>query len=194
MRSMNVSLTLVIAALALAASTAVARTPPPGWPSGKVEATPTPELEPGDVNGGAAAFTIGKDAVKLPLASGTIQTSEGISIVSLTFKDVKETTDNVAAGEGKLLRIGFAANAPGPALMITMFAAKTDKVLSIYRSTPPVAVPGVKSAGAGKCTITVTKLEAKLVEGTAVCPTGMVDFDDKPSPAVTAVTFKATAL
>jgi hypothetical protein len=188
------ALGLGMAVLALAGSVARAASPPPGWPTGKAAAEPAPELKPGDVNGGTAGFTLGKEAVKLPLATGTITKSEGLYVVDLTFKDVEATSDNVATHEGKILRLGFAASAPGPAMMITTLVARSEGVLSVLRSKPPVKVAGVKSTGEGKCTVTITKLGEKTVEGTASCPSGMVNLDDIASPAISNVTFKATAL
>lgn len=168
---------------------------PPGWPSaGEQTPEPEPELQPGEVKSGHAGFTLGKDVAKLPVASGTITKMEGIFVVDLTFKDVKETPTNVAQSGGKILRIGFATDGAGPAQMMSMFVAKSDTVLSVYRAKPPVAVAGVKAAAAGKCTITVTKIDEKNVEGTAECPSGMVDLDERPSPPIKKVSFQATAL
>ena len=197
MRSMTglLGLGMGMAVLAATGSVAFAVPPPADWPSGEKETPePEPELKPGDVNGGQASFTLGKTAVKLPVAEGTIALAEKLYIVDLTFKDLKETSANIADRTGKTLRIGFAASVPGPATLITTFAVKSEGVTSIYRSTPPVSAPGMTARGAGKCTVTVKKIDAKSVEGTAVCPSGMVNFDDEPGPAVTAVTFKATAL
>lgn len=168
---------------------------PPGWPSAPAEATPTPALEPGEVNGGSAGFALGKDRAELGFASGSITSMEGIYIVDLTFKDAISTPDNVAQSEGKILRIGFAASEPGPATMISMLVARSGDVLSLYRASPPLDAAGVpKTKVRGNCSITITKLGAKLVEGTASCPSGMVDLDEKASPAIAAIKFKATAL
>ena len=184
----------VFVSLAALSSTVFAGAPP-GWPSGPKAATPMAPTEPGEVNGGSATFTIGKDAVKLDLAEGTITKSEGVYVVSLLFKDSIKTSNNVVDTEGKILRIGFGTMKPGPAMMIMTFVARSGKVLSVLRTNSPVdseGIPKVKTPG--KCTVTITKLEEKLVEGTAECPSGMRDFDDNPSPAVSSVTFKATAL
>lgn len=185
----------VVGSMAALGSTVFAAAPP-GWPSGHAAAaTPMAPTEPGDVNGGTASFTIGKDVVKLSVAEGTIVESEGVFVVDLTFKDSIETSNNVVQTSGKILRIGFGTMKPGPAMMITTFVARSGSVLSVLRSRPPVDAAGIpKVKTPGKCTITITKIEAKLVEGTAECPTGMLDFDDKPSPAVSSITFKATAL
>lgn len=187
---------ILLAGLAIMAMESVASAgAPPGWPSGKAAATPEKVLGPGDINGGVAGFTIGKDAVKLPVASGTIKKNGEIYMVDLEFKDSKATSDITTVSTGKILRMSFGTMKPGPAMILITFAARNEGVLSLYKSTPPVEVAGVpKSKIKGNCTITVVKLDEKLVEGTATCPSGMVNFDDEASPAVTAVTFKATAL
>ncbi len=129
MRSMRMFVTLASGVLVLAMGSTVLAGAPPGWPAGKQAPEPDPVLGPGDVNGGQAGFTLGKEVVKLPIASGTITKVEGIYLVDLSFRDAKTTTENVAAGEGKLLRIGLGTNGPGPALITNMFAAKSGRAL-----------------------------------------------------------------
>lgn len=194
MRVATMGWAFVFGLAAAVGAAGVARAAPPGWPTGKQAAPEEPPPEPGDVISGNASFTLGKDTAKLPVASGTIQKLEGIYMVQLSFRDAKTTSENVAQTDGKILKIGFGTSGPGPAQIITMFVARSGKVLSLYRSSPPVNVPAAKSKAKGNCTISVTKIEEKSVEGTAICPSGMVNMDEVDSPPVTAVTFKATAL
>ena len=190
---MKILLAAFVAVVAM--ETAALAGAPPGWPTGKQQPEAPKELKPGDINGGSAAFTIGKSASKLPVASGSIQKSGEVYIVDLTFKDAASTSNNVVMTDGKILRIGFGTMKEGPALMTTTFVARDGNVLSVLRKKPPVEGAGIpKNKKTGTCTITVTKIEEKVVEGTASCPSGMLDMDDKDAPPVTDVTFKATAL
>jgi hypothetical protein len=187
-------LVLASTTLLLVTSTTLAA-PPPDSLVGPKDPAATPAPVPGDVTGGSASFTIGKSVSKLGVAHGSINKVDDIYMVDLTFKDSTATSNNVVESEGKILRIGFAATAPGPAVMTSVFVARTGEVISVLRSKPPIDVPGApKNKAYGKCTITVTKIDAKTIEGTAECPSGMVDMDDEPSPAVSAVSFKAKAL
>lgn len=156
---------------------------PKTTPSVKVVATPVPSPtpdEPAVMDGeralatGEASWKLGKDAVKASEVSGTIQTSGGFKIATITFPN----------GKTEKLQIGFMYTGPGPVdqgYLTSVFAVDGDGRYHAWKK------------GVGDCTVSLAKATAFEVEGTMTCAKGLLDMENKPAKPIVDVKFKAKA-
>ena len=149
----------------------------------KVVATPVPSPtsdEPAVMDGeralatGEASWKLGKDAVKASQVQGTIQTSGGFKIATITFPN----------GKKEKLQIGFMYEGPGPVdqgYLTSVFAVDHDGRYHAWKK------------GVGDCQVNLAKATAFEVEGTMSCAKGLLDMEDKPAKPIVDVKFKAKA-
>lgn len=156
---------------------------PKAKPSAKAVATPVPSPtpdEPAVMDGeralatGEASWTLGKDAVKSSEVQGTIQTSGGFKIATITFPN----------GKKEKLQIGFMYEGPGPVdqgYLTSVFAVDGDGRYHAWKK------------GVGTCDVNLAKATALEVEGTMTCAKGLLDMENKPAKPIVGVKFKAKA-
>ena len=122
---------------------------------------------------GSASFRLGKQALTLKDVGGSLQTSSGFQIASLVFTGEKK----------QRLQIDFMYLAPGPldpSMLTGLYASDEDGRISAFKK------------GIASCSINLAKATPDEVEGTASCPKGMLDLQDKPAKPITAIEFHAT--
>lgn len=152
-------------------------------PAVKVVATPMPSPtpdEPAVMDGerqlatGEATWTLGKDAKRGTGVQGTIQTSNGFKIATITFP----------SGKKERLQIGFMYTGPGPVdpgYLTTVFAVDDQGRYHAWKK------------GVGDCNVNLAKATAFEVEGTMSCAKGLLDAENKPAKPIVGVKFKAKA-
>ena len=167
-----------------APATSPAKVAPKATPKPKATATAnavaTPDDEPAVMDGerklakGVATYKLGDRAMELSEVRGAIQTSGGFKIASLQFVGAKT----------ERLQIDVMFTAPGPVeqgYVTALYAIDEDGKVSAFKK------------GVGQCSVTLAKATAVAIEGTASCPKGMLDLQDRPAKPITEVKFSVEA-
>lgn len=126
------------------------------------------------VSKGEASWKLGRSAVRGAKAEGTIQTSNGFKIATLSFP----------AGRKEKLSVEFMFTGPGPVdpgYLTKVFAVDGAGRYHAWKK------------GVGECRLSLARASSLEIEGTLDCPRGLLDMEDRPAKPITEATFHVLA-